>query len=144
MDKARGVIYGDTFPGRKMFRYDIESGEVRELDDAGRRVHRAPGAGCGRGRVAHVRVDAVGGTVPAFCATIPDRDEIDFTNVDLPDVMPEKKGSNQIDTALLTRDGALYIGTAAGALAQVDHRGPEVSVTYLGQALRCAPHEGAD
>ena len=31
MDRRRGIIYGDTFPGRKMFRYDIGSDSARVL-----------------------------------------------------------------------------------------------------------------
>jgi len=53
--------------------------------------------------------------------------------VDLPDIgsVNRRPGANQIDSSLLAKDGRLYIGTAAGVLAQVDHRGPKV--TYLGK-----------
>ena len=132
MDRRRGIIYGDTFPGRKMFRYDIGSDSARVLTMLG------------DVSTEHLALDADGGAWHTYelmqwagryplLRYDPDRDEIDFTNVDLPDVSPGIKGSNQMDSSLLTEDGTMYIGTTAGALVQVDHRGPGVNATYLGK-----------
>ncbi len=132
MDRKRGIIYGDTFPGRKLFRYDIATNQARELTMLGNIA------------MENLAMDADGGVWHTYemmqwagrhplLRYDPDRDEIDFLNVDLPDVgsVIRRAGANQIDSSLLTKDGRLYIGTSAGVLAQVDHRGPKI--TYLGK-----------
>jgi hypothetical protein len=132
LDRKRAILYGTTFPGRKFFRYDIETRRARLLTMLG------------NVSTEHMALDAEGGVwhnyelaqwaerFPLFRYD-PDKDKITFYNLDLPDVNPGKPGSNQIDTALRTRDGSLYVGTAAGALVQLDPSGPRAH--YLGKPL---------
>jgi hypothetical protein len=133
MDRKRGILYGDTFPGRKLFRYDIATNRARELTMLGNIA------------MENLAMDADGGVWHTYemfqwagryplLRYDPDRDEIDFLNVDLPDIgQGVRRAANQIDSSLLTKDGRLYIGTSAGVLAQVDRRGPKI--TYLGKPL---------
>jgi hypothetical protein len=70
----------------------------------------------------------------------PDQDEIRYFNLDLPDVTGGSRATSQMDTALTTRDGTLFLGTAAGALVRLDHRAP--SVTYLGKPFAAPRMKG--
>ena len=49
-----------------------------------------------------------------------------------------------MDSSLLTEDGTMYVGTTAGALVQVDHRGPGVNATYLGKPYVAPRMKGFD
>jgi hypothetical protein len=130
LDGEREIIYGNTFPGRKLFRYDINSKEIRELTMLG------------NVQTEHMAMDSHGGVWHNYelfqwakryplLRHDPAEDKIDFLNTDLPDLMPEKSGSNQIDSALLTKDGDLYVGTIAGALVQLKYRPLEIK--FLGK-----------
>ena len=143
MDRRRGIIYGDTFPGRKMFRYDIGSDSARVLTMLG------------DVSTEHLALDADGGAWHTYelmqwagryplLRYDPDRDEIDFTNVDLPDVSPGIKGSNQMDSSLLTerRDDVHRHNRRGARTGGSPGSGGERDVS--GKTLRRAAHEGTD
>ena len=130
IDHRRGILYGTSFPGRRLFRYDFATGQAREL------------AMLGTVSTEHMALDADGGLWHHYelaqwagrCPLLrydPEQDRVDFLNFDLPDLSTGNRASGQMDTALTTRDGSLYLGTAAGALLLLDPHGPQV--TYLGK-----------
>jgi hypothetical protein len=140
LDRRRGILYGDTFPGRKLFRYDIGSGQARELTMLGNVSTEHLALDADGGLWHHYELAQWAGRAPLLRYD-PDKDKVEFLNLDLPDLgATGTRGSSQMDTALTTRDGALYIGTASGALVQLEHRGP--SVTYLGKPLPAARLKG--
>jgi len=130
IDHARGIVYGTSFPGRRLFRYDLATGKAREL------------AMLGNVLTEHMALDAEGGLWHPYelaqwsgrhplLRYDPERDSVDFLNFDLPDLSDGSAWAGQIDTALTTRDGTVYLGTPKGALIEFDPRGPWA--TYLGK-----------
>jgi hypothetical protein len=125
VDEGRGIIYGSTFPGYNLFRYDMADRQARQLCHVGAAATE------------HLGMDADGGVWHNYhlfqwahrfplLRYDPDRDAIDFLNLDLPDVAPQVKDGTQMDATITTRDGTLYIATVAGGLARIDHRTPAV------------------
>jgi streptogramin lyase len=133
LDRRRGILYGDTFPGRKLFRYDIVSGKARELTMLGGVSTEHLALDSDGGVWHHYELAQWSGRCPLLRYD-PDSDQVKSFNLDLPDLgATATRGSSQMDTALTTGDGTLYMGTASGALVRLDHRGPQV--TYLGKPL---------
>jgi len=131
MDKKRGIIYGDTWPNRVFFRFDIASGEYRILtsygpplteqmviDDDGGVWHTWDFFQWSR-RYALFRYD-------------PDLDKVEFLKDELPNLGDTPK-TQQIDTAVNGGDGYLYFGTMAGAVVRIQPR--ERQIEYLGKPL---------
>lgn len=130
LDEQRGIIYGNTFPGRRLFRFDLGTRQAREL------------AFLGNVSTEHLALDAAGGLWHHYelaqwagryplLRYDPDQDRIAYLNLDLPDLLAGNRAGGQIDTALTTRDGRLYLGAASGALFELEHRGPRL--VYLGK-----------
>ncbi|MSS71477.1 MAG: hypothetical protein EXS64_08300 [Candidatus Latescibacteria bacterium] len=130
LDRKRGILYGNTFPGRKLFRYDIANGKVRELTMLGNVLPEYLVLDADGGVWHHYEMFQWAGRHPLLRYD-PDRDEVEFLNLDLPDLMSGIRAGSQMETALLTRDGTLYLGSRSGALMTLDHRRRKIA--YLGK-----------
>lgn len=130
LDEQRGRLYGNTFPGRCLFCYELASGQTRILTHFGATLSEA------------ILMDPAGGIWHNYHLAQwaqrtpllrydPGADRIDFLNLDLPNT--RQNGSSTIDSALCTADGALYIGGTDGALSRLHPGGP--AVEYLGKPL---------
>jgi len=131
MDKKRGLIYGDTWPGRMFFRFDMATGEYRLLTCYGPPVTE------------EMVIDDDGGVWHSWdffqwsrrytlFRYDPDRDEIEFLKEELPN-LGNTPMMQQIDSAINGGDGYLYFGTMGGALVRLAPR--EREIEYLGKPL---------
>ena len=131
MDKKRGLIYGDTWPGNLFFRFDMATKEYRILTCFGKPITE------------RMVIDDDGGVWHlwdffqfsrryALFRYDPNRDEIEFLKDDLPN-LGSTAYAQQIGSGLNGGDGYLYFGTVGGAVARVEPR--ERRVEYLGKPL---------
>lgn len=133
LDRARRVIYGFTYPGEYLFRYDLETHACETLAYIGNGVllcqpHCAALDRHGRlwGTWGESRAFEFGlGPVPVrlFCYD-PDRDEFRWFQHGLPKTEPDDPA--RVDHMLLAEDGLIYVGTVAGGLSRLDPESGEV------------------
>lgn len=132
LDKARHILYGDTFPGRKLFRYDLVTGEIRELAMFGNVSTEQLFLDAQGGLWHHYELAQWAGRFPLLRYD-PDRDLIEYLNLDLPDIASTGPKASFVDSALMTRDERLYLGTASGALILLNTQ--KRKLEYLGKPL---------
>ncbi|MBN2290592.1 MAG: hypothetical protein JXQ83_14755 [Candidatus Glassbacteria bacterium] len=130
LDRRRGILYGFTFTPERMFRFDIATGQARDLG--------LIGSGLFIGQAHRPCVDDQGvvwgtwgsyysrGSLPTEGRRVcllsydPDKDELKFHQYGL-----EGEGvssAEMADEAVNGGDGYLYLGTRSGALYRLDPR----------------------
>jgi hypothetical protein len=127
LDQERRIIYGFTYPGEYLFRYDLETHECRTLAYIGNSVlmcqpHAAAFDKQGRlwGTWGESRAfEDVLGPVPVriFCYD-PDKDEFNWFQHGFPKV--DEADPARIDHMTLADDGLIYVGTVAGGFSRLD------------------------
>jgi hypothetical protein len=127
LDRHRRVIYGFTYPGEFLFRYDLDTQAYRALAFVGNGVmlcqpHSAALDTQGRlwGTWGESRAfEDVLGPVPIriFCYD-PERDEFSWFQHGFPKV--DDADPARIDEMLLAHDGFIYAGTVAGGFSRLD------------------------
>ena len=132
LDRTNRVIYGATFPAEIVFRYDMQTGQSRQIAYIG--------AGYAMGQAEKMVLDKEGrlwgtwvqiraweaGDRPKsrflFCYD-PAKDQMTWFLHGLPKLFPGDLGS--IDTMLLAEDdGMIYIGSSQGGLCRLDPAPP--------------------
>jgi hypothetical protein len=138
LDPKRRAIYGFTYPAEHFFRYDIDSGTTRLLSYVGNSVMMcqphssvidSDGGVWGTWGESRAFEDEPAAAPIMLFRYDQDRDEIDYFRHGLPRVGATDRAT--VDHMTLGRDGQIYVGTAAGALARIDPKSAEVS--YLGK-----------
>ena len=127
LDQDRRIIYGFTYPGEYLFRYDLETHDCRALAYIGNSVlmcqpHAASFDKYGRlwGTWGESRAfEDVLGPVPVriFCYD-PDKDEFNWFQHGFPKV--DEADPARIDHMMLADDGLIYAGTVAGGFSRLD------------------------
>lgn len=127
LDRARGILYGFTYPAEFMFRYDLASGTSRVLAYVGNGVmlsqpHNAVLDRAGRvwGTWGESRAfEDLPGPVPIRLFSYdPDTDTFAWYSHGLPKTTPEDPA--RVDHMLLASDDSIYVGTTAGGFARLD------------------------
>jgi hypothetical protein len=138
LDRARRIVYGFTYPGEMLFRYDLDIGACRTLAFVGNGVmvcqphcavidHRGRLWGTwGESRAYEYTV----GSVPIRLFSYdPDQDAFAWFQYGLPKL--EARDPARVDHMLAADDGYIYVGTTYGALARLDPATGDV--TLLGK-----------
>lgn len=142
VDTERRIVYGFTYPSELFFRFDIESGDFRQLAYVGNaRMISQPHhftidtEGCVWGTWGESRsFEDFGGETPIRLFKYnPDSDEFTFFDHGLPSTGPGDVGA--VDQMTLLADGMILIGSNAGSLSVLDPS--DASVRYL-----CKPFPG--
>ena len=133
LDRQRRTIYGFTYPGEYLFRYDLDSRACRTLAFIGNGVmicqpHCAALDPDGRlwGTWGESRAfEDMLGPVPVriFCYD-PDKDSFTWFQHGFPKV--DEADPARIDTMMLADDGLIYAGTVAGGFSRLDPKSGEV------------------
>jgi hypothetical protein len=130
LDEQRGVLYGNTFPGRMFFSFDLTTGEVHPLTNFGATLSEKilkDTQGC----IWHnYHLAQWANRTPLFRYR-PDKGIIDFLNLDLPNALGT--GNSMIDSCLVTQNGEIFIGGSDGSLSRLDPEQP--AIQYLGKPL---------
>ena len=147
MDRQRRIIYGQTFTPEKLFRYDIDSGEVTDLG--------LIGSGFGMAQTENIDIDQDGTVWGTWGVTRawsndpgpeamrlwryhPDHGRIEFFKHGLPK-MHARNGTDMGQGVHCGPDGAMYMGTGEGLLCRVDPKTAEVEpIGKPGPARRLA------
>jgi outer membrane protein assembly factor BamB len=126
-------VYGFTYPGEYLFRYDLETHTCRTLAFIGNGVilcqpHCPTLDGQGRlwGTWGESRAfEDVFGPVPVriFCYD-PDKDQFTWYSHGFPKVDP--KDPARVDHMMLADDGMIYVGTVSGGFSRLDPTTGEV------------------
>jgi hypothetical protein len=136
LDPARRVIFGATFPAEILFRYDMKTGQSRQIAYIG--------AGYAMGQAEKMAVDHTGrlwgtwvqiraweaGSRPKsrflFCYD-PAKDDMTWFLHGIPKLFPGDQGT--VDTMLSAEDeDMIYIGSSQGALCRLDPRTADVEL----------------
>jgi hypothetical protein len=127
LDRVRHIIYGFTYPGEYLFRFDLLTGTCRTLAFIGNGVMMCQphcGALDRQGRLwgtwgeNRAFEDEVGLTpIRIFCYD-PDGDRFTWFQHGFPKRADEPAA--QVDHMLLAQDGLIYVGTVAGHFARLD------------------------
>jgi hypothetical protein len=130
LDERRSMLYGNKFPGRVFFRFDLETGVAHPLTLFGVTLSEKilqDAQGC----IWHnYHLASWANRTPLFRYR-PDLEIIDFLNLDLPSAFGD--GCSTIDSCLVTQDGEIYIGGSDGSLSRLD---PEkLAIHYLGKPV---------
>ena len=130
LDERRGVLYGNTFPGRILFSYDLITGAVKPLTLFGGTLSEKillDGQGC----IWHNYHLAQWANRTPLLRLQPDSKTIEFLNLDLPNSLGT--GNAIIDSCLVTQDGDIFIGGSDGSLSRLDPKKP--ALHYLGRPV---------
>jgi hypothetical protein len=127
LDRKQHIIYGFTYPGEYLFRYDLDTHECRTLAYIGNGImmcqpHSASLDKYGRlwGTWGESRAfEDIPGPVPIriFCYD-PDKDQFTWFQHGFPKV--HKDDPARIDHMMLADDGMIYAGTVAGGFSLLD------------------------
>lgn len=128
LDEKRNRIYGNTFPGRNLFSYELDTGETRVLTNFGATLSEAIIMDAS-GVIWHNYHLAQWADRTPLLRYNPEFDTINFLNLDLPDV--QNNGKSVIDSYLMTKDQTVFIGGVDGSLSML--LPDEPSITYLGK-----------
>jgi hypothetical protein len=133
MDRARGIIYGFTYPAEYLFRYDLATGVTRILGYVGNGImlcqpHCAALDASGRlwgtwGEARAFEDDAGPMPIRIFCYD-PATDRFTFFQHGFPKTSSEDPA--RVDHMLRGADGLIYVGTVAGGFSRLDPASGEV------------------
>lgn len=128
LDECRNRIYGNTFPGRNLFCFDMETGKTRILTNFGATLSEAVIMDTSGGIWHNYHLAQWANRTPLLRYS-PETDSIEFLNLDLPDA--QNLGRSTINSYVRTEDQNVYIGGIDGSLSILL---PDVpSITYLGR-----------
>jgi streptogramin lyase len=130
VDETRGVVYGNTFPGRMLFKLNVSSGEVHPITMYGATLSEKILKDAGGCIWHNYHLAQWANRTPLF-RYHPDSDRIEFLNIDLPNVLGT--GTSIIDSCLVTRDGDIYLGGSDGSLSRLDPQVP--AIHHLGKPI---------
>jgi len=126
-DKERKIIYGFTFNPEKMFRYDLSTGETKDLGFIGNNFQIChphipaiddEGNCWGTWGVTRAWDDNPGIDAIRLLKYNPEEDKITWFRHSLPKISSDDYGA--VDSMLNGKDGYIYIGTTAGALIRLN------------------------
>jgi hypothetical protein len=128
LDENRNRIYGNTFPGRNLFSFDLETGKTCVLTNFGATLSESIIMDSSGGIWHNYHLAQWADRTPLLRYS-PDLDSIEFLNLDLPDA--QNQGKSTIDSYLRTKDQVIFIGGSDGSLSMLL---PDVpAITYLGK-----------
>jgi hypothetical protein len=128
LDEERQKIYGNTFPGRKLFCYDLATGQTRILTNFGATLSEAIIKDSSGGIWHNYHLAQWANRTPLMRYD-PDTNQVKFLNLDLPDT--RNTGKSVIDSCLTTKDNEVIIGGVDGSLSSLLPE--EHEITYLGK-----------
>ena len=127
LDRQRRIIYGYTYPGEYLFRYDLETHQTRSLAFIGNALMACQSHGAAldkRGQLwgtwgeSRAFEEEVGPVPVRIFRYDPDKDRFTWFQHGFPRVNDGDPA--RVDEMMLGDDGFIYAGTAAGGLSRLD------------------------